>query len=76
PGRVVPKRELFEAVWGHTAVTGGTLNVHIRRLRAKLAAAAPGHDSAVTTAWGSGYALEPSALVRAPAALDEPTPDT
>jgi two-component system response regulator RegX3 len=62
PGRVVPKRELFAAAWGHTAATDGALNVHIRRLRAKLAAAAAGHDAAVTTAWGTGYALEPSAL--------------
>jgi two-component system response regulator RegX3 len=64
PDRVVPKRQLFEAAWGHTGVSDGALNVHIRRLRAKLAAAAPGHERAVATAWGTGYALEPSAVQR------------
>ncbi|MDR2566004.1 MAG: response regulator transcription factor [Bifidobacteriaceae bacterium] len=59
PGQVVPKRELFVAAWGHTQVGEGALNVHIRRLRAKLAAAAPGHDQLISTAWGVGYALDP-----------------
>ncbi|MDR1187354.1 MAG: response regulator transcription factor [Bifidobacteriaceae bacterium] len=58
PGRVVPKRELFAEVWGHTAVTDGTLNVHIRRLRAKLAAAAAGCERCVKTVWGVGYVLD------------------
>ncbi|MDR2372999.1 MAG: response regulator transcription factor [Bifidobacteriaceae bacterium] len=66
PGRVIPKRQLFAAAWGHTGVSDGALNVHIRRLRAKLAAAAPGHDAAISTAWGSGYALEPTALAEGP----------
>ncbi|MDR2378688.1 MAG: response regulator transcription factor [Bifidobacteriaceae bacterium] len=66
PGRVIPKRQLFAAAWGHTAVSDGALNVHIRRLRAKLAAAAAGHDAAIATSWGTGYALEPSGLAQDP----------
>jgi two-component system response regulator RegX3 len=58
PDRVVPRRELFADVWGHTAVTDGTLNVHVRRLRAKLATAAPGAESHVKTVWGVGYVLD------------------
>ncbi|MDR1214177.1 MAG: response regulator transcription factor [Propionibacteriaceae bacterium] len=58
PGRVAPKRELFAETWGHTAVTDGTLNVHIRRLRAKLAAAAPGSEAHLKTIWGVGYVLD------------------
>jgi two-component system response regulator RegX3 len=54
-GRTVPKRELFGAVWGHTAVGDGTLNVHIRRLRAKLDVAGAGPDRWIKTAWGVGY---------------------
>ncbi|MDR1188330.1 MAG: response regulator transcription factor [Bifidobacteriaceae bacterium] len=57
-GRAVPKRELFAEAWGHTAVTDGTLNVHVRRLRAKLAAAAPGSEDHVKTVWGVGYVLD------------------
>ncbi|MDR3106914.1 MAG: response regulator transcription factor [Bifidobacteriaceae bacterium] len=58
PGQIVPKRDLFTAAWGHTHVGVGTLNVHIRRLRSKLAAAAPGHDQLIRTAWGVGYELD------------------
>ncbi|MDR1293894.1 MAG: response regulator transcription factor [Bifidobacteriaceae bacterium] len=58
PGRVVPKRDLFAEVWGHTAVTDGTLNVHVRRVRAKLAAASPGAEQCIKTVWGVGYVLD------------------
>jgi two-component system response regulator RegX3 len=54
-GRTVPKRELFQAVWGHTAVGDGTLNVHMRRLRAKLGGAGGGPERWLKTAWGVGY---------------------
>ncbi|MDR1513427.1 MAG: response regulator transcription factor [Propionibacteriaceae bacterium] len=66
PGRPVPKRALFAAAWGHTQVSDGSLNVHIRRLRAKLAAAAPGSDACVKTMWGVGYSLDPPDPADAP----------
>jgi DNA-binding response OmpR family regulator len=52
-GRVVSRRELLQRVWG-AGYDGGarTIDIHVRRLRAKL-----GHDFDLTTVRGTGYRM-------------------
>jgi DNA-binding response OmpR family regulator len=57
PGRAFSREELMERVWRHSFYTDtATVTVHIRRLRAKLAAA-PGGGELIETVWGVGYRL-------------------
>jgi DNA-binding response OmpR family regulator len=57
PGRAFSRDELMERVWRHSFYTDtATVTVHIRRLRAKLAAA-PGGGELIETVWGVGYRL-------------------
>ncbi len=56
-GRIVPKEELFEKVWGDTITGDGTLNVHIRHLREKIEADA-NDPKLIKTIWGRGYLFE------------------
>jgi DNA-binding response OmpR family regulator len=57
PGRAFSRDELMERVWHHSFYTDtATVTVHIRRLRAKLAAA-PGGGELIETVWGVGYRL-------------------
>ncbi|MNC70240.1 Alkaline phosphatase synthesis transcriptional regulatory protein SphR [compost metagenome] len=55
--RVIPKDELFTAVWGDVFAGDGTLNVHIRHLREKIEQD-PNHPEYIKTIWGIGYAFE------------------
>ena len=58
-GRVVTRENLIDQVWGGNYVGDTkTLDVHIRRLRAKLDQA--GRPSRITTVRGVGYRLETS----------------
>jgi DNA-binding response OmpR family regulator len=60
-GRVVRREEIYRRVWGYAMARGDrTVDVNVRRLRAKLAGAV-GEDLAVTTQPGIGYRLELSA---------------
>jgi hypothetical protein len=60
PGRVFGRPQLLRTVWGHQVICGErTVDVHVRRLRAKLGAAAMG----ISTVRGVGYRLEPTDLV-------------
>lgn len=56
PGRVFGRDQLLAAVWGgDREVTPRTVDVHVRRIRAKI-----GHDLAlVSTVRGVGYRLDP-----------------
>ena len=54
--RIVPKAELFSAVWGDSFYSDGTLNVHIRKLREKLENN-PNEPGYIKTIWGTGYIL-------------------
>ena len=54
--RIVPKAELFSAVWGDAFYSDGTLNVHIRKLREKLEEN-PNEPKYIKTIWGTGYIL-------------------
>ena len=54
---IVTKNEIFEAVWGDSFYSDGTLNVHIRRLREKIEQD-PNDPKYIKTIWGTGYILE------------------
>lgn len=57
PGRVYTREQLLQAVWGYDYFGGTrTVDVHIRRLRAKLGAE---HESLIATVRGVGYKLDP-----------------
>ncbi len=53
-GRVVPKSELFDSVWGDRFTGDGTLNVHIRKLREAVERNANAPEYIITV-WGDGY---------------------
>lgn len=69
-GKVVGRAELLERVWGH-GYEGGqrTIDIHVRRLRAKL-----GADLELMTYRGTGYRLCAPAGVAAAQAADAPAP--
>lgn len=56
-GQVFSRNALLSRVWGHEAYIGErTVDVHVRRLRRKLSAIAPGAQ-VILTEWGVGYRL-------------------
>ena len=55
-GRVFSRRQLVSSVWEGAAVGARTVDVHVRRLRVKLGAAA----DRITTIRNVGYRLEPA----------------
>jgi DNA-binding response OmpR family regulator len=59
PGHLFPREEIVERVWHHRYLSSSrTLDVHVRRLRAKLEQV--GAEVALQTVRGVGYRLEPS----------------
>jgi DNA-binding response OmpR family regulator len=57
PGRVFSRTQLLQEVWGYDYFGGTrTVDVHVRRLRAKLG---PGHESLVGTVRNVGYRFVP-----------------
>ena len=57
PGQVFTREALLSHVWGHDSyIDERTVDVHVRRLRAKLAAIAP-DEQVILTEWGVGYRL-------------------
>ena len=54
---IVTKNDIFEAVWGDSFFSDGTLNVHVRRLREKIEKD-PNDPHYIKTIWGTGYMLE------------------
>jgi DNA-binding response OmpR family regulator len=62
PGRVFSRSRLLQEVWGYDFFGGTrTVDVHVRRLRAKLGAE---HEAMIATVRNVGYKLEPPARVR------------
>ncbi|RKN48628.1 winged helix-turn-helix domain-containing protein [Micromonospora endolithica] len=59
PHRVFTRLQLLTGVWGYEHAVARTVDVHVRRLRAKLGADLP----VVTTVYGVGYRLADDALV-------------
>jgi DNA-binding response OmpR family regulator len=58
PGRVFTRSQLLQEVWGYDYFGGTrTVDVHIRRLRAKLGTE---HEQLIGTIRGVGYKLDPS----------------
>ena len=55
--RIVTKNEIFDAVWGDSFFSDGTLNVHIRRIREKIEQD-PNDPQIIKTVWGTGYIME------------------
>ncbi|GAC1420068.1 MAG: hypothetical protein NVSMB57_14190 [Actinomycetota bacterium] len=59
PGRVYSRSMLLQEVWGYDFFGGTrTVDVHVRRLRAKLGAE---HESMIATVRNVGYKMEPPA---------------
>lgn len=59
PGHVFSRDELLDKVWDWSyASDGGTVTVHIRRLRQKIEAD-PERPRFIKTVWGIGYKFEP-----------------
>jgi DNA-binding response OmpR family regulator len=56
PGTVLTRQRLLRAVWGHDFVGERTVDVHVHRLRAKLAQASA--FNLIRTVHGVGYAFE------------------
>lgn len=62
PERVFTREQLLSEVWGYDYYGGArTVDVHIRRLRAKLGAE---HESLIGTVRGVGYKLDPHGASR------------
>ena len=81
PGRVFTRAQLLQEVWGYDYFGGTrTVDVHVRRLRAKLG---PEHESLIGTVRNVGYRFVTPEKVRArprrrprpKAAADRPRPD-
>jgi two-component system, OmpR family, response regulator VicR len=58
PGTVLTRPRLLSNVWGHEFVGERTVDVHVRRVRAKLEAA--GATDVIRTVHGVGYVLDPT----------------
>jgi two-component system, OmpR family, response regulator RegX3 len=59
PRSVLTRNRLLHGVWGHEYVGERTVDVHVRRVRAKLDAAGVG--GVIRTVHGVGYGFEPDA---------------
>ena len=63
PGRVFTRDHLLQEVWGYDYFGGTrTVDVHVRRLRAKLGVE---HEQLIGTVRGVGYKLDPHGAARA-----------
>jgi DNA-binding response OmpR family regulator len=58
PGTVLTRPRLLSTVWGHEFVGERTVDVHVRRVRAKLEAA--GAREVIRTVHGVGYVFDPA----------------
>ena len=66
PGRALRREEIYRRVWGFAMARGDrTVDVNVKRIRAKLAAA--GTSTSIVTQPGVGYRLELPAAEAAPA---------
>ncbi len=58
PKRVYTKNNIYETVWGEEYISDdNTINVHISRIRSKLAKVNPGEDY-IQTVWGIGFKMK------------------
>ena len=78
PGRVFSRAQLLQEVWGYDYYGGTrTVDVHVRRLRAKLG---PEHEQLIGTVRNVGYRFDPPSSRRPggepPTAVSAPEPAT
>ena len=78
PGRVFTRAQLLQEVWGYDYYGGTrTVDVHVRRLRAKLG---PEHEQLIGTVRNVGYRFDPPSSRRPggepPTAVSAPEPAT
>jgi DNA-binding response OmpR family regulator len=72
-GRVIEREEIYQRVWGYAMVHGDrSVDVFVRKLRAKLAKQSPGWEY-IHTHFGVGYRFEPEP--RAPGEVDSVAPE-
>jgi DNA-binding response OmpR family regulator len=72
PGRVFTRAQLLQEVWGYDYFGGTrTVDVHVRRLRAKLS---PEHEAMIGTVRNVGYRFVPAKSER-PERADRPHPE-
>ncbi|HVT65977.1 MAG TPA: response regulator transcription factor [Mycobacteriales bacterium] len=72
PGRVFSRAQLLQEVWGYDYYGGTrTVDVHVRRLRAKLG---PDHEQLIGTVRQVGYKFVAPPVLPLPAAEDEHAP--
>src|SRR5262249_42524998 len=70
PGRVFTRAQLLQEVWGYDYYGGTrTVDVHVRRLRAKLG---PEHEALIGTVRNVGYRFVPPSKARDDAREDLP----
>jgi two-component system response regulator RegX3 len=68
-GRVIEREEIYQRVWGYAMAHGDrSVDVFVRKLRAKLSERSPGWDY-IHTHFGVGYRFEPQPV------FPEPEPD-
>ncbi len=73
PGRVFTRAQLLQEVWGYDYFGGTrTVDVHVRRLRAKLGSE---HDALIGTVRNVGYRFVPPSRDGRDARLAEPVPE-
>lgn len=73
PGRVYTRAQLLQEVWGYDYFGGTrTVDVHVRRLRAKLGVE---HEHLIGTVRNVGYRLTIARMPSGPAAAEETGPD-
>ena len=71
PGRVFTRAQLLQEVWGYDYYGGTrTVDVHVRRLRAKLG---PEHEALIGTVRNVGYRFVPAPRAREESREDAPT---
>jgi len=71
-GRVLEREEIYERVWGYTMAHGDrSVDVFVRKLRAKLQVASPAWNY-IHTHFGVGYRFAAQAVDAAGSAADEP----
>ena len=71
-GRVIPREQIYERVWGYTMAHGDrSVDVFVRKLRQKLESHSPGWKY-IHTHFGIGYRFAPEPLDGASDAPPEP----
>jgi DNA-binding response OmpR family regulator len=71
-GRVIERETLYQSVWGYAMAHGDrSVDVFVRKLRAKLATSSPGWEY-IHTHFGIGYRFEPEGPGGDPVPVEEP----